>query len=102
MKPSLVESARLLGANSRRMLFKLYLPMLRPGLSTALLLVLVDVMKEMPATLLLRPFGWDTLAVRVYEMTSEGEWQRAAMPALAIVLAGLLPVVMLQRRTGHN
>ena len=51
-----------------------YLPMLRPGLLTAGLLVLVDVMKEMLATLLLRPFGWDTLAVRIFELTSEGEW----------------------------
>ncbi len=50
-----------------------------PACSPPLLLVLVDVMKEMPATLLLRPYGWDTLAVRIYEMTSEGEWERAAL-----------------------
>ena len=82
------------------MLRRLYLPLLRPGLLTALLLVLVDVMKEMPATLLLRPFGWDTLAVRIYEMTSEGEWERAALPSVTLILAGLLPVILLVRRSG--
>lgn len=68
--------------------------MLRPGVLTALVLVFVDVMKEMPATLLLRPFGWDTLAVRIFEMTAEGQWQLAALPALTLVLAGLIPVML--------
>jgi len=81
------------------LLRQIYLPMLRPGLLTAAVLVLVDVMKEMPATLLLRPFGWDTLAVRVYEMTSEGEWQRAALPALTLVAVGLVPVVLALRQS---
>ncbi|MFM1891753.1 MAG: iron(III) transport system permease protein, partial [Pseudomonadota bacterium] len=78
---------------------RVYIPILRPGLLTAGLLVLVDVMKEMPATLLLRPFGWDTLAVRIYELTSEGEWERAALPAVALVLTGLIPVVVLVTRS---
>jgi len=56
-------------------------------------------MKEMPATLLMRPFGWDTLAVRIYEMTSEGEWERAALPAITLVLTGLIPVILLMRRS---
>lgn len=99
IRPSLPEAARSLGAKFRELLFRLYLPLLRPGLLTALLLVLVDVMKEMPATLLLRPFGWDTLAVRIYEMTSEGEWERAALPAITLVLLGLLPVIVLVRRS---
>ena len=64
-----------------------------------MVLVLVDTMKEMPATLLMRPFGWDTLAVRIYEMTSEGEWERAALPAITLVVAGLLPVILLVRKT---
>ena len=76
--------------------------MLRPGLLTAGLLVLVDVMKEMPATLLLRPFGWDTLAVKIFELTSEGEWERAALPALTLLLTGLLPIVLLMRQTDKN
>jgi len=98
IRPSLHESAQSLGASYLEILYRLYLPLLRPGLFTGLLLVFVDVMKEMPATLLLRPFNWDTLAVRIYEMTSEGEWERAALPALTLVLAGLLPVILLVRR----
>jgi len=96
---SIPQAAKSLGANRWRLLRQIYLPMLRPGLLTAAVLVLVDVMKEMPATLLLRPFGWDTLAVRVYEMTSEGEWQRAALPALTLVAVGLVPVVLALRQS---
>ncbi|MEO5702628.1 MAG: iron ABC transporter permease, partial [Gammaproteobacteria bacterium] len=77
IKPSIQQAARTLGASNREILWRIYLPMLRPGLLTAALLVFVDVMKEMPATLLLRPFDWDTLAIRIFEMTSEGEWERA-------------------------
>lgn len=89
---SIPEAARSLGANGWQVIWRVYLPILRPGVLTALVLVFVDVMKEMPATLLLRPFGWDTLAVRIYEMTSEGEWERAALPALTLIVVGLLPV----------
>lgn len=80
----------------------MYLPLLLPGTLSAALLVFVDVLKEMPATLLMRPFGWDTLAVRIFEMTSEGEWSRAALPALTLVLVGLLPVIGLIRRSAHR
>jgi iron(III) transport system permease protein len=72
--------------------------MLRTSLQTAAALTFVDIMKEMPITLMTRPFGWDTLAVRVFEMTSEGEWERAALPSLAIVLAGIVPILLLTRR----
>jgi iron(III) transport system permease protein len=98
IRPSLEEAARSLGLVPREILARLHLPLLSAGLGTALLLVFVDVMKEMPITLMTRPFGWDTLAVRVFEMTAEGEWQRAALPALAIVVAGLLPVALLTWR----
>jgi iron(III) transport system permease protein len=101
IRPSLREAARSLGAGQWEVVRRIYVPILRPGLLTAGLLVLVDVMKEMPATLLLRPFGWDTLAVRIYELTSEGEWERAALPAVALVLVGLVPVVLLVRRTAR-
>lgn len=99
IKPSLWQAARSLGASNWEILWRVSLPMLRPGLASAALLVFVEVMKEMPATLLLRPFGWDTLATRIFEMTSEGEWERAALPAVTLVLAGLIPVIMLVR--GH-
>ena len=101
IRPAIREAARSLGASQAEIVRRIYVPMLRPGLLTATLLVLVDVMKEMPATLLLRPFGWDTLAVRIYELTSEGEWQRAALPAVALVAVGLLPVVLLVRRSSR-
>ena len=93
------DAARSLGLTAWPLLRRVHLPQLKPALLTALLMVFVDVMKEMPITLMTRPFGWDTLAVRVYEMTSEGQWDRAALPALAIVLTGLLPVWLLVRQS---
>jgi iron(III) transport system permease protein len=98
IRPSLEEAARGLGLSTREVVSRLHLPLLGAGIGTALLLVFVDVMKEMPITLMTRPFGWDTLAVRVFEMTAEGDWERAALPSLAIVLAGLLPVALLTWR----
>jgi len=99
IRPCLAEAARSLGAAPADVMRRVYLPLLRPGLLTAALLVVVEVMKEMPATLLLRPFGWDTLAVRIFEMTAEGEWERASLPAITLVIAGLIPVVFLVRRS---
>lgn len=101
IRPSLPEAARSLGVGGPRLFFKIYLPLLIPGTLSAALLVFVDVLKEMPATLLMRPFGWDTLAVRIFEMTSEGEWARAALPALTLVMVGLLPVIGLIRRSAR-
>lgn len=99
IKPHYHEVAHSLGLNHWQVIRRVYLPLMTPGMMTALVLVLVDVMKEMPATLLLRPFGWDTLAVRVYEMTSEGEWQRAALPALCLVLVSIVPVMLIVRKS---
>ncbi len=93
------EASRLMGLRGIQLLAKVHLPMLRGGLFTALTLVFVDVMKEMPITLMTRPFGWDTLAVKIFELTSEGEWERAALPALTLLLSGLLPIVLLMRGT---
>jgi iron(III) transport system permease protein len=101
IRPSLPEAARSLGVSGPRLFFRVYLPLLIPGTLSAALLVFVDVLKEMPATLLMRPFGWDTLAVRIFEMTSEGEWARAALPALTLVMVGLLPVIGLIRRSAR-
>lgn len=102
IRPSLPEASRSLGVGGFGLFFKVYLPLLLPGTLSAALLVFVDVLKEMPATLLMRPFGWDTLSVRVFEMTSEGEWARAALPALTLVLVGLLPVILLIRRSARS
>lgn len=97
ISPALEHSARSLGAAGFTLLRRVHLPLLRASLATAALLVFVDVMKEMPITLMTRPFGWDTLSVRLFELTSEGEWRRAALPAITLVLTGLVPVVLLGR-----
>ncbi|MBN8767193.1 MAG: iron ABC transporter permease [Thiobacillus sp.] len=92
------EAARNLGSSTTALLARVHLPILRASLLTAAALTFVDIMKEMPITLMTRPFGWDTLAVRVFEMTSEGEWERAALPSLAIVVAGIIPIILLTWR----
>jgi iron(III) transport system permease protein len=99
---SVDEASRALGTAGIRLIGRVHLPMLRASLLTGAALVFVDVMKEMPITLMTRPFGWDTLAVRVFEMTSEGEWERAALPSVAIVIAGLLPVYLLVKGTERH
>jgi iron(III) transport system permease protein len=96
------EAARSMGVGSKTLLARVHLPMLRTSLQTAAALTFVDIMKEMPITLMTRPFGWDTLAVRVFEMTSEGQWERAALPSLAIVVAGIIPIFVLSRRGAHS
>ncbi len=95
------EAARVMGTSTLSLLSRVHLPMLRASLFTAAALAFVDIMKEMPITLMTRPFGWDTLAVRVFEMTAEGEWERAALPSVAIILAGLVPIIFLAGR-GEN
>jgi iron(III) transport system permease protein len=97
--PSIDAASRSLGVSGIRMLAKVHLPMVRGGLLTAMVLVFVDVMKELPITLMTRPFGFNTLAVRIFELTSEGLWERAALPALAIVLVGLIPAFILIRKS---
>lgn len=92
------EAAKNLGTGAVGLLTRVHLPMLRTSLLTAAALAFVDIMKEMPITLMTRPFDWDTLAVRVFEMTSEGEWERAALPSLAIVIVGIIPIILLTWR----
>lgn len=99
---SIDESASSMGVTGLNLLKKIHLPMVRSGVFAAIILVFVDVMKEMPITLMTRPFGWDTLAVRIFELTSEGEWRRAALPAVTIVLAGLLPVRLLMKHSAYK
>ena len=91
------QSARSLGLSPVRVMQKIHVPMLRTSLLTAVLIVFVDVMKELPATLILRPFDFNTLAVRAYELAADERLADAALPSLAIVLAGLIPVILLTR-----
>jgi iron(III) transport system permease protein len=96
------EAARGLGADRLDVLARVHAPLMRAGLATAALLVFVEVMKELPATLLLRPLGGDTLAIAVWQATSESLFGTAALPALVIVLVGLLPVVAMIRLSGRR
>ena len=94
---SVDETARMLGASRRRVFVELHAPLLRRSALAAALLVFVDVMKELPATLLLRPFDSDTLAVVAYQLARDERLGEAALPSLAIVVVGLVPVLLLSR-----
>ncbi len=91
------ETARMLGGGAGRVFWRLHLPLLKRSAGAAALLVFVDVMKELPATLVLRPFGSDTLAVVAYNLARDERLAEAALPSLAIVAVGLLPVILLSR-----
>ncbi|WP_431284683.1 ABC transporter permease [Humitalea sp. 24SJ18S-53] len=97
VKPSLAAAARTLGAGPAEAVARIELPLARGALLTAALLVFVDTMKELPATLIVRPFDFDTLAVRVHNLASDERLAEASTAALLIVLIGLLPVVVLVR-----
>ncbi|MFP3505460.1 iron ABC transporter permease [Burkholderia sp. SIMBA_062] len=99
--PSLEQAARSLGETAGGTLRRVHLPLLRPALTTSALLVFVDAMKELPATLLLRPLNFDTLATWLYAEAARGTYEEGAVAALAIVLAGLVPVILLAR-TRHK
>jgi iron(III) transport system permease protein len=94
---SLDDSARMLGAGGVGLLARVHWPLLRRSTAAAALLVFVDVMKELPATLVLRPFNSDTLAVVAYQLARDERLGEAALPSLALVLVGLLPVMLLSR-----
>lgn len=94
---SLDESARMLGASGLQTLARVHWPLLRRSVAVAALLVFVDVMKELPATLVLRPFNSDTLAVVAYQLARDERLGEAALPCLALVLVGLIPVILLSR-----
>jgi len=107
IKPSMDDAARSLGMPPNRVLRHVHMPIMRGSLLTALLLVFVDVLKELPATLILRPFNFNTLAVRTFELASDERLADAASAALAIVIAGIIPVILLSRtisrsRPGHD
>ena len=100
--PSMDASAMSLGSGRWELLRRIHLPLLRRSLLTAGLLVFVDVMKELPATLVLRPFNFDTLAVVTYQLAADERLAEAAWPALTIVLAGLIPVIVLSRAMSQD
>lgn len=98
---SVDETSRVLGAGRAKLFFRIHLPLLGRSAWAAGLLVFVDTMKELPATLLLRPFGSDTLAVVAYNLARDERLAEAALPSLTIVAVGLLPVILLARTIGR-
>ncbi len=95
--PSLEQASRLLGETPASTLYRVHLPLLRPAIGAAALLVFVDAMKELPATLLLRPSNFETLATWLYAEAARGTYEEGAVAALAIVAVGLVPVILLAR-----
>ncbi|MEZ5909481.1 MAG: iron ABC transporter permease [Hyphomicrobiaceae bacterium] len=102
ISPNLDAVARTLGESAFSTLYRVHLPLLLPALGSAALLVFVDSMKELPATLLLRPFNFETLATQVYTYASLEQFETASIPALAIVLVGLVPVFLLHRTVARG
>ncbi len=100
--PSMDDAARSLGLGQWPTLLRVHLPLLRGSLLTAGLLVFVDVMKELPATLVMRPFNFDTLATQTYTLASDERLAEASSAALAIVVAGLLPLILLSRQIANS
>lgn len=100
--PSMDGSAELLGLSKSQILRRVHIPLLKRSLLTAGLFVFVDVMKELPATLLLRPFNFDTLAVAAYQLAADERLSELGLPALTIVLAGLVPVLFLSRMISRD
>jgi iron(III) transport system permease protein len=96
--PHMDDAARSLGLTPGQALKRVHLPLLRRGLLTAGLLVFIDVMKELPATLVMRPFNFDTLATQAYTLASDERLAEASTAAIAIVVVGLLPMIVLCRQ----
>ncbi|MFJ6001745.1 ABC transporter permease [Arthrobacter sp. NPDC092385] len=102
ISPTVTSSALSLGAAPRRILARVHLPLARPGVAVALMLVVIDAVKELPIVLLLRPFGFTTASVWVYELARENFWEKASLPALVIVAVAIIPVFVLVRSTRRH
>ena len=102
IKPNLDDAARSLGHGTTSTLIRVHAPIMWGGLLTAGMLVFVDVMKELPATLIIRPFNFDTLAIQVYNLASDERLAEAAGAALAIVLVGMIPAIFLSWQIGRS
>jgi iron(III) transport system permease protein len=102
VNPTLEEAARSLGSSSTEVFRRVVLPLVRPGALTGFALVFLTAMKELPATLLLAPIGFPTLATQVWNATSEAFFARAAAPALGLVLLSSVPLAILVLREGKD
>jgi iron(III) transport system permease protein len=102
IRPTMDDAGRSLGLTPQQVLRKIHMPIMRGTLLTAVLLVFVDVLKELPATLILRPFNFNTLAVRAFELASDERLADSSTAALAIVVAGIIPVIILSRSISRS
>ena len=102
VSPDMDAVSRTLGKSGFKILIQVHLPILKRTLLCAFMLVFVDVLKELPATLILRPFNFETLAVRVYQLASDERLDEASTAALAIIAAGIIPVIVLSRLMSHG
>ncbi|VAX10869.1 Ferric iron ABC transporter, permease protein [hydrothermal vent metagenome] len=101
IRPSMDAAALTMGYSGLKVLRKVHLPMMKGSLLTALIIVFVDVLKELPATLVLRPFNFNTLAVRAFELASDERLADSSTAAIAIVLVSIVPVILLSRTIAH-
>lgn len=95
--PSLDDSGFLLGKSVFQVFRKIHFPLIKAGLFSSILLVFVDVMKELPLTLIMRPSSFDTLPIKIYGYSSDGDWISASLPALLLILVGIIPIILLTK-----
>ena len=95
-------ASRVLGVAPTRTLFKIYLPLIKTGIFSGALLLFVDVLKELPLTLIMRPFNFNTLATRAFELASDEMVAEAAAPSLVIILTGIVPIILLSKLVSRN
>jgi len=102
IKPHIDDAVLTLGRGRLSLMRRIHFPLLRKSLLAASILVFVDVLKELPATLILRPFNFNTLAVKAFEYAADERLIAAAMPSVTIVIIGIIPVIMLTRAMQQN
>jgi len=95
-------TAKSFGFSSFKILKNIHIPIMKTTVITSFILVFVDIVKELPATLILRPFNFDTLAIHVYELASSEQLSLIASPALMLIIIGLIPVIILIKKTVNN
>jgi len=100
--PEMDDASRILGSRSGKTLWRIHLPLIRPSLLTAILLVFVDTMKELPITLILRPFNFNTLSTQVWDLASLEQLEQSSLAALTILLAGIIPVIIMSRNISSS
>jgi iron(III) transport system permease protein len=99
--PSMDQASRMLGHSPFKTFLTVHIPIIKRSIGSAFVLVFVDVMKEMPMTLMMRPLGWNTLSVKIFEFTSEGDWEHAAIPSMIIIAFGIIPLIYYKKYDGQ-